>query len=379
MYTRLLKPPSSNKSFFLFGPRGTGKTHWLRVNFPNALYLDLLGSKLYLSLQAAPDRLEALIPPSFKEWIILDEVQRVPELLNEVHRLIENHHYKFILTGSSARSLRKKGVNLLAGRALTYKMHPLTCIEVGSDFSLPHALRYGQLPEVFSEEFTEKYLQTYVETYLSTEILQEGLTRNLGAFSRFLETASFSQGSILNVSEVSREAKIDRKVVENYFTILEDLLVASRLSVFTKRAKRQLVAHPKFYFFDVGVFRTIRPQGPLDSPEEAEGPALETLVYQELSAINDYFDLGYELFYWRTSHQVEVDFILYGPKGLLAFEVKRGASVSLKDLNGLEAFQKDYPEAKLFFLYGGQQKEYRGNIQILPIEEALKTLPTLLQ
>src|SRR6185437_4065412 len=118
----------------------------------------------------------------------------------------------------------------------------------------------------------------------------------------------------------------------------EDLLVASRLSVFTKRAKRQLVAHPKFYFFDVGVFRTIRPQGPLDSPEEAEGPALETLVYQELSAINDYFDLGYELFYWRTSHQVEVDFILYGPKGLLAFEVKRGASVSLKDLNGLEAF-----------------------------------------
>lgn len=280
MYSRLLKEPIKlNKSFFLFGPRGTGKTTWLKTSFPQSLYLDLLGFDLYSDLLSRPDRLENLIPPDFKDWIILDEIQKVPDLLNEVHRLIEKNRYKFVLTGSSARSLRKKGINLLAGRALTYRMHPLTAIELENDFDIERSLRFGHLPSIPSEPDPGQFLKAYVQAYLREEVLQEGLTRNLGSFSRFLETASFSQGSALNTSEVAREAGLERMQVESYFTILEDLLLASRLPVFTKRARRRMAAHPKFYYFDVGIFRTLRPMGPLDSPEEAEGPCLETLCF----------------------------------------------------------------------------------------------------
>lgn len=377
MYSRLFKF-TSQKSFFLFGPRGTGKTSWLKCTFPQALYLDLLKGDLYVELCAKPERLEALIPPYFKDWIILDEVQRIPDLLNEVHRLIEEKGFRFILTGSSARSLRRKGANLLAGRALTYKFYPLTCGELQDDFTLKHALNYGMLPSTFSEEFPEKYLKAYVGTYLREEVQQEGLTRNMGAFARFLETASFSQGAPLNISEVAREAKVERKVVESYFTILEDLLLATFLPVFTKRAKRQMVNHPKFYLFDPGVFRAIRPMGPFDRPEEVDGAALETLLYQQICALNDYLDLGYTLFYWRTSTQMEVDFVLYGPKGLIAFEVKRSESIGSKDLKGLKAFASDYPEAKLFLFYGGARRKYIDSIELIPIEEGLRKLPVIL-
>ena len=380
MYSRLLNIPiNHDKSFFLFGPRGTGKTTWIKSNFSEALYFDLLGFDLYNDLLARPGRLENLIPPGFQNWIILDEIQRIPELLNEVHRLIENFNYKFILTGSSARTLRKKGVNLLAGRALTYKMYPLTVVELGDSFCLKKSLVWGHWPAIPSEKNPDLFLKAYVQTYLREEVLQEGLTRNLGSFSRFLETASFSQGSVLNISEIARESGIERMRVKNYFSILEDLLLASFLPVFTRRAKRRMISHPKFYYFDVGIFRTLRPMGPLDSSQEAEGPGLETLCFQELSAINDYYNYEYNLYYWRTSNGVEVDFILYGPKGLLAFEIKRSGRISKKDLNGLKSFANDYPEAKLYMLYGGSRQEYVDNISILPVEKALKKLPTILQ
>lgn len=378
MYSRLFTPPAG-KSFFLFGPRGTGKTYLIKGLFPNSLYFDLLDTAVYLDFNTNPDKLESSIPPSFADWIILDEVQRIPELLNEVHRLIENKRYKFILTGSSARSLKRKGVNLLAGRALTCRLFPLTCLELGKDFNLEHALAYGMLPATFSEESPGKYLKAYVGTYLREEVLQEGLVRNIGSFARFLEISSFSQASVLNVSEVAREAKIERKVVENYFSILEDLLLATTLPVFTKRAKRRLVGHSKFYLFDPGVFRAIRPMGPFDRPEEAEGAALETLVYQQLLALNNYLDFEYQFFYWRTSTQLEVDFILYGPKGLIAIEVKRSKTINASDLKCLEAFSDDYPEARLFCFYGGQRKEYFGKIQAIPLTEALFSLPSLLE
>lgn len=380
MFSRLLKiPVDNNKSFFLFGPRGTGKTTWIKSIFSEALYFDLLEFDLYNDLLARPGRLENLIPPGFQNWIILDEIQRIPQLLNEVHRLIETFRYKFILTGSSARTLRKKGVNLLAGRALTYKMYPLTAVELGDSFCLKKSLAWGHLPSIPSEKKPNLFLKAYVQTYLREEVLQEGLTRNLGSFSRFLETASFSQGSVLNISEIARESGIERMRVTNYFSILEDLLLASLLPVFTRRAKRRMISHPKFYFFDVGIFRALRPMGPLDSPQEAEGPSLETLCFQELSAINDYYNYEYNLYYWRTSNGVEVDFILYGPKGLLAFEIKRSSRISKKDLNGLRLFANDYPEAKLYMLYGGSRQEYVNNISILPVEKALKELPAILQ
>lgn len=378
MYSRLIKPPK-DKSFFLFGPRGTGKTTWVKAVFPNAVYLDFLEAELFNDLSANPQRLGSFIPENFDGWVIIDEVQRIPEVLQEVHRLIEKKKYKFVLTGSSARKLKKTGANLLAGRALTYAFHQLTAAELGKDFDLKRSLLYGHLPSVYKEADPKKYLESYVKTYLREEIQQEGLTRNLGAFARFLETASFSQGSLLNISEVARECSIERKVVENYFTILEDLLIAYRVPVFTKKAKRRMICHPKFYFFDVGIFRTLRPMGPLDTPEEAQGAALETLIFQELNAVNDCLDMGYRLYYWRTSNDIEVDFILYGPKGLLAFEIKRSAKVSKSMLKGLRAFKKDYPFAKAYFIYGGTRRMHEENIDILPLEEFIRNIPAILK
>jgi predicted AAA+ superfamily ATPase len=377
MYSRLLKPPE-NKSFFLFGPRGTGKTTWVRSKFPSAIYLDLLEAELFNDLIANPQRLENFIPKDFRDWIIVDEVQKIPELLNEVHRLIEKYRYKFVLTGSSARKLRRKGPNLLAGRALTYSMHPLTTIELGKDFDLAHSLAYGQLPCAYTESNPKDYLESYVKTYLQEEVQQEGLTRNLGAFYRFMETVSFSQGSVLNISEVSRECAVERKVVENYFTILEDLLIGYRVPVFTKKSKRRLISHPKFYFFDVGVYGILRPMVPLDMPEEVQGVALETLFFQELKAINDYLNLGYKIFYWKTSNNIEVDFVLYGERGIRVFEIKRTGRISASMLKGLKSFLKDYPLSKAYFFYGGKRQMYEGNIEIIPIEDALKGLSDIL-
>ncbi len=380
MYARLLQAPLKiKKSFFLFGPRGTGKTFWVQNHFPKALYLDLLESTLFGELLINPQRLEFLIPPNFDDWIIIDEVQKIPQLLNEVHRLIEKYHHKFILTGSSARNLRKKGVNLLAGRALTFHLYPLTIQELGSDFNLEKTLKNGFLPAIFSEPEPALYLSSYIYTYLREEVLQEGLTRNLAAFTRFLEVASFSQGQLLNVTEVARDSQVNRKVVENYFQILEDLLLASYLPVFAKRASRRVTSHSKFFFFDVGVFRSLRPKGPFDRPEEIDGAALETIFLQEIKALNDYLQLEYEIYYWRTIEGHEVDFILYGPKGILAFEIKRSHSLTPKDSKALMIFAQEYPEAKLFLLFGGNRREYYGNVEAIPFQEALLKLPVLLQ
>lgn len=375
MYKRIFKiDKNAKQSFFLFGPRGTGKTTWLKENFPESIYLDLLNSKIYRTFLATPEKLENFIPKNYKDWIILDEVQKAPNLLNEVHRLIESKNYKFILTGSSARGLRKKGINLLAGRALTYYFHPLTQEELGEDFSLARSLKFGQLPMAYASSDPDKFLNSYLQTYLKEEILQEGLTRNIGNFSRFLEIASFSQGGILNASEVARESQLERKTVENYFSILEDLLIGVRVPVFRKHFKRKLISHSKFYYFDAGVFRSLRPRGPLDSESEIDGAALETLFMQEIRALNDYYNLGYKIYYWRSAAGLEVDFILYGPKGLLAFEIKRKPSVFKKDLKGLQAFSQDYPEAKPFLFCFVDKKEYHDNIQVLSIETALKNL-----
>lgn len=379
MYNRILKlPTKSNQSLFLFGPRGTGKTSWIREKFPQVLYFDLLHFSTYKKLLSQPDSLEKLIPKKYNDWIVIDEVQKVPFLLNEVHRLIENNKYKFLLTGSSARSLRRRRVNLLAGRALTYHMHPFVIQELGDSFDLRRALQYGLLPGVYLSDTPEKYLETYVQTYLREEILQEGLVRNIGDFSRFLETASFSQGSVVNCSEIAREVGINRQVVTNYFSILEDLLLATHIQPFTKKAKRRLIQHKKFFFFDVGVYRFLRPKGPLDITEEIDGAALETLFFQSIKAINDYYELGYTIYYWRTSDGMEVDFVLYGEKGLYAFEIKRSSHITSKMLNGLKSFNTDYPIAKMFLIYGGDQREYHGNITVLPIADALSNLPALL-
>ncbi len=379
MFERLLKKPlSSRKSFFLFGPRGVGKTTWLKHHLPQALFVNLLRAEFHTPLAANPGRLEALIPPDYDDWVIIDEIQRLPTLLNEIHNLIEARRLNFILTGSSARTLRRKGVNLLAGRALTHHMHPLTTAEQQDAFSLRDSLRFGHLPARFSEDDPAKYLKDYVQTYLWEEVMQESLTRNIGHFSRFLEVASFCQGETLNISNIAREAHIKRPVVENYFSILEDLLIATRLPVFARKAKRKLVSQRKFYFFDAGAFRAVRPLGVLDSEAEIDGPALETLVLQELRALNDYRGYDYQIFFWRTRNNLEIDFILDGPHGLLAMEIKRSTHIQPKDTRALKEFKKDYPDAQCFIFYGGTATLYLDDITALPIERALKNLDQLL-
>ena len=372
------KPLESRKSFFLFGPRGTGKTIWLRHRLPGALFVNLLQSEFYNRLTANPGYLRQLVPPDHTSWTIIDEVQRIPALLNEVHDLIESRGLEFVLTGSSARTLRRKGVNLLAGRALTYRMHPLTVAEQGDAFNLRDSLQLGHLPARFSESDPGKYLKDYVQTYLREEVMQEGLTRNIGHFSHFLEAASLSQGATVNISAAAREAQISRPVAENYFSILEDLLLAVRLPVFSRKAKRKLIAQTKFYFFDAGVYRSIRPVGPLDSGAEIDGPALETLVLQELRAVNDYHELGYQIHFWRTRSGLEVDFVLYGPNGLLAIEVKRSTQLHSRDTRSLREFNKDYPPAQCFVFYGGPSPLYLDGVTVLPIEHALRDLRRIL-
>jgi predicted AAA+ superfamily ATPase len=377
MYTRILQP-SKQKSFFLFGPRGTGKTTWLKTQFPHALYFDLLDSEVYNDLFARPNRLSQMIPDKWNDWVMVDEVQRVPDLLHEVHRLIETRHHAFALTGSSARKLKKKDVNLLAGRALTCFMYPLTVQELGNDFDLRHALQFGHLPATFQESDPRKYLESYVTTYLREEVQQEGLTRSLGAFTRFLEVASFSQAGILSISAVAQEAAVDRKVTEHYFGILEDLLIAERVPVFRKKARRRMVAHPKFYFFDAGVYRALRPRGPLDTPEDIDGAALETLVRQELKAMNHYGDYGYQMFFWRTAGGAEVDIVLYGERGIIAVEVKRSERVTGDALKGLSGFLDEYPQARAYLVYGGTREGWEKNIRILPVGQFLKQIPDVL-
>lgn len=378
MYSRLLTPPQ-RKSFFLFGPRGTGKSFWVKAQFSKAVYIDLLEARIYNDLLADPQRLTQFIPRNCLEWIVIDEIQKVPALLDEVHRLIEKEKYTFVLTGSSARKLKRTSSNLLAGRALTYAMHPLTTHELGNDFTLEHSLRFGQLPSVYIEKDPQGYLESYVKTYLQEEVQQEGLVRNLSAFSRFLEAASFSQASIINFSNIARECAVERKVVENYFSILEDLLLGVRVPPFLRKAKRRLLHHHKFYFFDVGVYRTLRPQGPLDLPEEIEGGALETLVMQELRAFNDNLKLKYQLYYWATADRKEVDFVLYGERGFLAFEVKRTGRIKEDDLKGLRTFLKDYPAAKAYFIYLGDRRFHEGVIEIIPIHLFFKELIEILK
>jgi predicted AAA+ superfamily ATPase len=257
-------------------------------------------------------------------------------------------------------------------------MHPLSAAELEGDFRLEHSLKYGQLPSVYKEADPKKYLEAYVKTYLEEDIRQEGFTRNLSAFARFLEAASFSQGSVLNISSVARECSVERKVVENYFSILEDLMIAYRIPIFSKKAKRRLLAHPKFYFFDAGVYRALRPMGPLDAPEEVEGIALETLFLQEVIALNSALDFGYKIFYWRTSNGQEVDFVLYGPKGLLSFEIKRAARITSAMLRGLKSFLADYPMAKAYLVCAGNRRMYEDKITIVPILETLKNLKAFL-
>jgi predicted AAA+ superfamily ATPase len=235
-------------------------------------------------------------------------------------------------------------------------------------------LEFGLIPLIFEASNKEKVLKTYAALYVSEEVQAEGLVRNIGNFSRFLEAISFSHGALLNISNVARECQVERKVVENYVSILEDLLLSFRVPVFTKRAKRAVVNHAKFYFFDAGVFRSLRPEGPLDRPEEIAGATLEGLVAQHLMAWNSYRGEKNSLFYYRTRAGSEVDFVLYGKEVFWAIEVKNTSRINDSDLRSLKNFQEDYPECQTFFLYRGKERLKKGQINCIPCDQFLAEL-----
>ncbi len=407
MYTRFYKTMKSN-SFFVFGPRATGKTTWLKAQFPEAQYIDLLNSEVALRLKSMPSRLVGMIEND-RKIVVIDEIQKIPELLDEVHRLIEEKKIVFALTGSSARKLKRGGANLLGGRAIQTFFHPLTCWEMQSDFSLANALRWGMLPKAWPEPSCRAskvgdlnapnvpnhqnsqsrkdvlanwspndFLSTYVYTYLKEEVLAEGLTRNGQAFSRFLEVMSFSQAQPITLANIAKDTGVDPKVVSLYLEILEDLLLGFRLPVFSHKAKRKMTAHPKFLYFDTGVFRTLRPKGPLDLESELDGPALETLWFSHYLALGEFHRFEQKLYFWRSAAQLEVDFVSYGPLGLFAFEMMRSSIVRHDDLMALKEFKKDYPVAKTFLLYGGLEETLIDGIQVIPYGAGLMRLPELL-
>ena len=371
---RYFIPPADH--FFLLGPRGTGKTWLTQRLFPQALRVDLLEPQTLRSLSARPERLRELIwaNPEVRQ-VVIDEVQKLPELLEVVHLLIEDKQgVQFILTGSSARKLRRGGVNLLGGRAAQKSLHPFMAAELGQQFNLETALRLGMLPIVRAGKVPEEILRAYSGLYLREEVQMESLVRNIGNFSRFLEAISFSQAAVLNLANVSRECHVNRKTVEGYLGILEDLLLAFRVPVFTRRVRRELAVHPKFFFFDAGVFRANRPTGPMDAPSEIDGAALESLVAQHLRAWCDYSSGNHQLHYWQTRSKVEVDFVVYGESGLHALEVKNAAQVRPEDLRGLKIFGQDFPESRRWLLYRGRERLLRNGILCVPCEEFLRQL-----
>jgi len=362
-------------SSFLFGPRGTGKTTWLRDQLPNALYLNLLRPDLYRELAARPERLRELVLGNISSsHVIVDEVQRAPELLNVVHDLIETPGTPpFVLTGSSARKLRRGGVDLLAGRAVVRTLHPFLAAEF-PEFQLQKALHTGLVPLVVTAADPEDTLRSYAAVYVEQEIRAEGLVRNVGNFSRFLEAVSFSHAAVLSVSNVARESAVSRKTVEGFLEILDDLLLAFRIPVFTRRARRMVASHPKFYLFDAGVYRSLRPSGPLDRAEEIDGAALEGLVAQHLRAWIAYSSSDLKLHYWRTRSGVEVDFVLYGSEGLWCVQVQNSGAVRSSDLRSLKAFREDYAECSPLLLYRGQNHLKIDGIHCAPVDWFLRNL-----
>ena len=371
---RFFSPP--RQSFFLFGPRGTGKSTWLKQTYPEAIVVDLLKEDLFRRYHSHPEGLRALASGApARATIVIDEIQKCPELLDEVHGVIEDRKdLTFVLTGSSARKLRRAGVNLLAGRALLRSLHPFMAAELGDDFDLDAALRSGLIPLVLAAEDPEDTARSYAGLYVREEVQAEGLVRRLGDFARVLEAVSFSHAAVLNIANVARECEVKRDTVVNHIAILEDLLLAVRLPVFTRRAARSVVSHPKLYLFDAGLFRALRPRGPLDRPQEIDGAALEGLVLQHLRAWNAYRGERNTLHFWRTRAGVEVDFVVYGEDGLHAIEVKNALRVQARDLRPLKAFVADYPESSATMLYRGSERLLIDGIRCLPVEAYLEAM-----
>ncbi len=376
MYPRRLARPE--RSFFLLGPRGTGKTTWLRGELPDALWFDLLRTQVFLDLTRRPDlfrqQVEARRPGA---WVVVDEVQRAPGLLHEVHALMAEHGraYRFALSGSSARKLRRLDVDLLAGRAINRQCFPLTAAETGFDLDVPRVLCVGLLPQIHSDPaYAIDALDAYVTNYLREEIQQEALVRRFESFARFLQVAALLNGQVVNVAGVARDAAVARPTVQGYFDVLVDTLLGVWLPAWQRRAKVKEVASSKFYLFDPGVARALagRVREPLDSAER--GFLLETWVFHELRATLAYGSLGGELRYWRTPSGSEIDFVWTRGRRAVGIEVKAAATWRREFGGPLKSLLADGVIHAGYGVYLGEAELKDGPLRVLPLLRFLKAL-----
>jgi predicted AAA+ superfamily ATPase len=383
MIGRLLKPPE--RPFFLFGARGTGKSTWLRQTFPDALMLDLLDTSLQLELMADPHKLETLVGKRpAGAWVVLDEVQKIPALLDEVHRLMELRRWRFVLCGSSARKLKRGGADLLAGRAVTLAMEPFCSAELGDSFNREYSLEWGMLPIVqVDRSNVADVLTAYVGTYLKEEIQAEGMIRSFPPFARFLAIAGQMNAQTLNAQNVARDAAVPRSSVDGYFSLLTDTLLAHFLPPYRPGLKVREGAHPKFFWVDAGIARAAA--GLVRDPVDRawKGASLETLIYHELRVHNSVAGKHRHLAYYRTAAGAEIDFIIETrkqqsgrPAHVVCVEVKlsprweRRWERSMRDLQTLEGIRVD----KMIGVYTGERSYYFDGLHVWPVEVFLKNL-----
>lgn len=350
-FERLLKLTlPEQKSAFLWGARQAGKSYYLRARYPESLYYDLLETDARSRFEKSPHLLReeilAHLTDALKQPVIIDEIQKVPALLDEVHWLIEKHHVQFILCGSSARKLRKQGVNLLGGRALRYHFYPLTFPEI-QDFDLLTALNQGLLPPHYVSQHAEALLEAYVLDYLNEEIREEGLVRNLPSFSRFLDSVAFTNGEMTNYVNISRDCGVSAKTVENYYQILVDTLLGYFVEPYRKRVGRDIIRRtPKFYLFDVGVANYLSKKTIKELRGADAGAAFEQYILMELIAYKGLNKKRFNIHYWRTKTGLEVDFILGDAN--VAIEVKISNQVEKQDIKGLIAFCEEHSPSSAY-------------------------------
>ena len=346
MYKRIISLPNK-QSFFLWGPRQTGKSSLLKA-LPNVkLYIDLLKNEELIQYKRDPSLLRqqlAKLKPKQNEWVILDEVQKVPELMDEIHHLIEDQKINFILAGSSARKLKKQGANLLGGRAWVRELRGLVYPEMGKNFNLTTVLNRGTLPKIYDSENYSEFLRSYVGTYLKEEILDEGLSRNLPAFSEFLNLASLSDTEVIAYDTFARDVGVSSPTIKSYFEILTDTLIGNYLNVYKKRPKRRLALTPKFYFFDVGLVNHLSKRKELEDGSDLWGKAFENYLHHELQSYKIYKKPDLDISFWRLSSQIEVDFILGDME--VAIEVKSSKKIREDQLSGLRNIKEDHPKVK---------------------------------
>lgn len=359
-------PPG--QSAFLWGARKTGKSTYLKEKFPGSLVFDFLKSDLFIEFSKNHSLLrEQLLAQSkavLRHPVILDEVQKIPQILDEVHWLIENKGLQFILCGSSARKLKRGQANLLGGRAWRYEMFPLTTIETGS-VDLLRALNHGLIPAHYLQNNYKRSLKAYVRDYLKEEVFNEGLTRNIPAFSRFFDAMGYSHGELTNYSNIARECGVDSKTVKEYYQILIDTLLGRMVEPFKRRKNRQTISKAsKFYLFDVGVAGAITNREIHEEKGELFGKAFEHFILMQIAAHSSYNELDYEINFWRTKSGMEVDFIL--GKGEIAIEVKGSSRVDNRDLKSLSAFIEEYSPRKAFVVCNEKAKRVHGQITVIP-------------